>query len=154
LQIKGRGEGSTIKWKHSNVDVDVQIANCGRLGSGEALAKISTAEGVHVRLRGIGLKTGRTFLELVDVQQYVVDLGPIGWEATSASNKGVVVKVGAGGAAGGSTKGVIREGPMFNVATGKSVELDNNTTKTWVYPGPDEIVALGTGEGNQKVVVP
>lgn len=152
VSVTGAGEGNAIAWYAENVDIDVQVSNGPTTGATNPAIQVAAAKGVRVRGQTAGVQKGNHQIELRDVQQFLVDLGPLGW-AEASTGFGVNVIVGTGGAAGGTTKGVIREGPMFNRGK-ESTKLDNNVTNVWVYPGPDETVVLGTGAGNQKVTVP
>lgn len=149
VRVQGFGEGAEVKWLQKNVDIDVQVSGTPT-SSGRAVS-CEACENLRVRVQATDQLAGTTVVHIQDCKNFTVDLGPITWTAENAANKGCLVKAGA---AGTSTKGVIKEGPMGNRGTGKSTELENNATKVWVYPGPDESVALGTGEGNQKVAVP
>jgi hypothetical protein len=152
VQASGSGQGNAINWYLSNVDIDVQVAN-GPTETPYQAVFVSATKFARVRLTSMGVNKLNDQVRLRDVQQFVIDLGPVGWSEAGGTGIGCNVTVGAGGEAGGTTKGVVREGPMFNRGS-NSTKLENTVTNVWIYPGPDENVSLGTGAGNQKVAVP
>lgn len=151
VRVAGSGEGGAVNWYMKNVDIDVATTGCA-LSSPYASIFCSAVEGLKIRSGGIAGAKARPIVALRDVIGFSVDMGACGWTEAS-TGVGCEVTVGAGGAEGGSTKGVIREGPLINRGAA-STKLDNNTTHTYVYPGPDESVTLGSGTGNQKCAVP
>jgi hypothetical protein len=132
--------GSQTHWKMKNVSVDVAVRK-GPSASGYQAVSVSDAENVSVKLQAEGLFKNNHQVELTRVTGYTVTgEGEWTWAEAGGTGDGVLAVE--------CTDGRIIEPAMVNLG-GKSTKLENSTTHTLVFGGPNESIELGTGTGNE-----
>lgn len=125
--------------KMRNVSIDVQVSGGPTASANNAYA-VSDAEGVRIRPQASGIFKNNTAIALTRVTGYTVSAGPLEWSEAGGTGHGLLATE--------CSRGRVDEGPQVNRG-GKSTKLELTTTKTDVYPGPDEAVELGAGAENR-----
>lgn len=136
------GVNAGVKMK--NVLIDVQVSGGPSASPNNAYA-VSDAENVSIRPQASGIFKNNTAISLTRVTGFTVAAGLLEWSEAAGTGHGLLATT--------CSRGRIDEGPQINRG-GKSTKLETSTTKTDVWPGPDESVELGAGAENRKVTIP